>query len=108
MTQCEPPERDTATNVFLVGRDSHGHWVVQDQRGLCGGLFADRSNAIHFAMQETGKRPQAIVMVSGVFELNMRGALSEASRALGDQDRRPPHLVASNAETSNTPMRRAM
>ena len=104
----EPPERDTATNLFLVGRDSHGHWVVQDQRGLCGGLFVDRSNAVHFAMQETGKQPQAIVMVPGVFELDMQGALSAANRAQRDQGQRLPRPMASNAGSSNAPMRRAM
>src|SRR5262247_739650 len=69
-TQSEPPERRT-NNVFLVGRDSRGHWVVQDERGLCGGLFADCSKAIRFAMDETRRQPQAIRMVPGVLELDM-------------------------------------
>jgi hypothetical protein len=73
MTQSEPPSTDTATvpNTFLVGRDSRGHWVVQDERGLCGGLFVDRNKAIRYAMDETGRQPQAIKLVSGVFELDM-------------------------------------
>ena len=73
MTKSEPPSAgcDSASNIFLVGRDSRGHWVVQDERGLCGGLFVDRSNAIRFAMDEAGRRPQAIKMVSGIFELDM-------------------------------------
>jgi hypothetical protein len=45
--------------------------VVQDERGLCGGLFADRDKAIRFAMDGTGRRPQAIRMVPGIFELDM-------------------------------------
>ena len=73
MRQSEPPstESSTASNTFLVGRDSRGHWVVQDERGLCGGLFVDRNKAIRYAMNETGKRPQAIRMMPGVFELDM-------------------------------------
>jgi hypothetical protein len=71
--QSEPPspEDATASNIFLVGRDSRGHWVVQDERGLCGGLFVDRNKAIRFAMDETGKRPQAIRLVPGILELDM-------------------------------------
>jgi hypothetical protein len=73
MRQSEPPstEPSTPSNTFLVGRDSHGHWVVQDERGLCGGLFVDRNKAIRYAMDETGKRPQAIKLVPGIFELDM-------------------------------------
>ena len=70
--QSEPPSPDGETpNTFLVGRDSRGHWVVQDERGLCGGLFVDRTRAIRFAMDETGRRPQAIRVVPGVLELDM-------------------------------------
>jgi hypothetical protein len=68
--QTEPPSTQPS-NTFLVGRDSRGHWVVQDERGLCGGLFVDRNKAIRYAMDETGNRPQAIRMVTGVFELDM-------------------------------------
>jgi hypothetical protein len=76
MTQAkrsEPPSAGavTASNIFLVGRNSRGHWVAQDERGLCGGLFVDRSKAIRFAMDETGKRPQAIRLVTGVLELDL-------------------------------------
>ena len=71
--QSEPPssEDDKPSNTFLVGRDSRGHWVAQDERGLCGGLFVDRNKAIRFAMDETGKRPQAIRLVPGILELDM-------------------------------------
>jgi hypothetical protein len=71
--QSEPPssEHSAPANIFLVGRDSRGHWVVQDERGLCGGLFVDRNKAIRFAMDETGKRPQAIRLVPGILELDM-------------------------------------
>jgi hypothetical protein len=73
MKQSEPPSTDavTAPNIFLIGRDSRGHWVAQDERGLCGGLFVDRNKALRYAMDETGRRPQAIKMVPGILELDM-------------------------------------
>jgi hypothetical protein len=78
--QSEPPSPDGETsNIFLVGRDSRGHWVVQDERGLCGGLFVDRNKAIRFAMDETGKRPQAIRLVPGILELDMSRTAGKAS-----------------------------
>ena len=56
---------------FQIGRNSRGNWVVQDDRGLCGGLFVDRNQALRFAMLENGSRPQAVIMVPGIFELDM-------------------------------------
>jgi hypothetical protein len=68
----EPPSLSAAqASLFLVGRDSEGHWVARDQRGLCGGLFVDRAEALKFAMFENGHRPQAVIMVPGVLELDM-------------------------------------
>jgi hypothetical protein len=57
------------------GQNSRGNWVVQDQRGMCGGIFVNRPEALRFALFEHGHRPQGVVMVPGVFELDMnRGA----------------------------------
>jgi hypothetical protein len=56
---------------FQIGRNSRGNWVVQDDQGLCGGLFVDRNQALRFAMFENGRRPQAVIMVPGIFELDM-------------------------------------
>jgi hypothetical protein len=73
MNQAEPPSpRPSApSSLFRIGKDSHGHWVVQDQQGLRGGLFVDRAEALKFAMFENGNRPQAVIMVPGVLELDM-------------------------------------
>jgi hypothetical protein len=73
MGQAQPPSTRPCQNaaLFMIGKDSQGHWVVQDQRGLCGGLFVDRTAALHFALFENGNRPQAVIMVPGVFELDM-------------------------------------
>jgi hypothetical protein len=55
----------------LIGRDSRGRWVARDQRGLCGGLFVSRAEAVRYAMFESGREPQAVIMVPGVLELDM-------------------------------------
>ena len=75
MNQAEPPSPQSSahSSLFRIGKDSHGHWVVQDQQGLRGGLFVDRSEALKFAMFENGNRPQAVIMVPGVLELDMIG-----------------------------------
>jgi hypothetical protein len=66
----EPRNSQAPAPLYLVGRDRRGHWVVRDQRGLHGGLFVNRAQALKFARFESGNRPQAIVMVPGVLELN--------------------------------------
>ena len=73
MDQSEPPPSrlSSPSRLFRIGRDSHGNWVVQDQQGLCGGLFVDRAKAVKFAMFENGNRPQAVIMVPGILELDM-------------------------------------
>jgi len=72
MREIEPPSsRSSKPPAFFIGRDSHGSWVVQDDRGLRGGLFVDRTQALRFALFENGNRPQAVVMIPGIFELDM-------------------------------------
>ena len=75
MGQSEPPSTRSSlsSRLFRIGRDSDGNWVVQDQQGLCGGLFIDRAEALRFALFENGNRPQAVVMVPGILELDMSG-----------------------------------
>jgi hypothetical protein len=69
MGQLEPPS--SRSQLFFIGKDSRGNWVVQDQQGVRGGLFIDRAEALRFAMFENGHRPQAVVMVPGVLELDL-------------------------------------
>lgn len=45
---------------FMIGRDAQGHWIVCDVKGLVGGIFIDRSAAIHFASAESGYEPGAV------------------------------------------------
>ena len=80
MNKGEPPSSNNAeSSLFRVGKDSHGNWVVQNETGLCGGLFVDRAEALKFAMFENGNRPQAVIMVPDVLELDM-SARPRASR----------------------------
>jgi hypothetical protein len=70
MNKGEPPSRCLSRTLpMLIGKNSRGQWVVQSQDGLCGGLFVNRTEAIRFAMFENGRRPEAVIMVSGNLEL---------------------------------------
>jgi hypothetical protein len=92
MNKGEPPSPSgSKASLFLVGKDSHDNWVVQDQSGLRGGLFVDRAEALKFAMFENGNRPQAVIMVPGVLELDMSAK---------------PHTVQRSAENVHTGLKR--
>jgi hypothetical protein len=73
MNKEEPPSTQSSSlpSLFRVGKDRQGHWVVQDQEGLRCGLFVGRAEALKFAMFENGNRPQAVIMVPGVLELDL-------------------------------------
>jgi hypothetical protein len=73
MRQTELPalQPHTTPSFFQIGRNSRGQWVVQDEKHSRGGLFIDRSQALRFAMFENGNRPQAVVMVPGILELEL-------------------------------------
>jgi hypothetical protein len=59
--------------VVLIGRNSRGNWVAQEQNGLYGGLFVNRAAAVRYALFENGRHPEAIVAVSREIELDMGG-----------------------------------
>jgi hypothetical protein len=82
-TETEPPSRERP-QVFMLGQDSRGNWVVRDQSGLRGGLFVGLTEALRYVRDEAGSHPQAIVMINGAFEL--------------DTTRRPPMLHLLSAE----------
>jgi hypothetical protein len=73
--------------TFLIGRDSRGNWVAQEQGGMCGGLFIDRESALKFARAENGNPPHAVVMVSGTLELTIA-----ADPAMDSRVRRPESI----------------
>src|SRR5262245_55461920 len=76
----EPPSTCRAKS-FRIGRNSRGNWVVQDQSGLCGGMFVNRTEAVKFAMFENGNRPQAVIMVPGILELDMSALPRDQNRS---------------------------
>jgi hypothetical protein len=77
--KTEPPSR-LRIPLFMLGQDSHGNWVVQDQSRTRGGLFVDRIDALRFVRSENANRTQAYIAVSGVFELDIARATSALQR----------------------------
>lgn len=69
MKQAEPPS--SSPIVFLVGRNSRGHWVAQARNGLYGGLFVSRAAAVSYALFENGHDPAAVIAVPDVIELQI-------------------------------------
>ena len=70
--------------LFLVGRNSRGQWAVQSQHGKRGGLFVSQAAALKFALLENGNRRHLVVMVPGVFELDLSGnAFAEQQSSTG-------------------------
>lgn len=56
---------------LILGRDADGNWVVCDERGLVGGLFADRASAVHFALFESEFAPAAVFCIPENTVLNL-------------------------------------
>jgi hypothetical protein len=71
---------------FMIGQDRRGNWVVQDQSAIRGGLFVNRDAALRFARSENGDQPPAIVMVSGILELDMTCAAGAPAPRQGTAD----------------------
>jgi hypothetical protein len=96
MGQQEPPSSISQANsfVFFIGKDSRGNWVVQDQQHLCGGLFVGRAEALRYALFENGNRPQAVIMVPGVLELDMSGTAGVAPQRPAHTDAPPERRAA--------------
>jgi len=63
-----PARRCTSSTVF-VGKNRFGNWVVREQNGNFGGLFASRAQALKYALRENGQQPEAILEVSREIEL---------------------------------------
>jgi hypothetical protein len=75
--------------LFMLGQDGRGNWVAQEQTGARGGLFVNRAAALRFIRAETGYKPQTVIMVSGILELDT-GCKANAI---------PQGDVASNSQT---------
>jgi hypothetical protein len=65
----------SAASLFLLGQNSRGQWVAQDQSGRKGGLFVSQAAAMKFALFENGRRPELVVNMPGVLELSLSGSV---------------------------------
>jgi len=67
---------------LFIGRNRVGQWVVRDGLCLRGGLFGNRREAIRFAMYESQRRPQSVIMLPEGLELDLALAVDpKMSRA---------------------------
>ena len=57
--------------IFMLGQDSRGRWVVEDEDGARGGWFVDRAQALRYIRAEIGNLPYALVNMTDTLELNM-------------------------------------
>lgn len=64
--------------VVLVGRNRFGNWVVREQNGLFGGLFASREQALKYALCENGQHSEAILEVPCEIDFEVTNAPQEA------------------------------
>jgi hypothetical protein len=92
MDNAEPPSAGRANSLFRIGKNRRSQWVVEDQSGLCGGLFVNRTEAVKFAMFENGNQPQAVIMVPDILELDMSGKPRDRTRSTAD-----PHAPLARA-----------
>ena len=79
----EPPSCGASAALVFIGRNSSGQWVAQEQNGLFGGLFVDRTQAIKYALFENGRHPEAIVELARAIELDTEGRLAPVGLLLG-------------------------
>jgi hypothetical protein len=70
----EPPS--CTSNVVIIGRNSRGNWVAQENNGLFGGLFVSRAQALKYALFENGHHPETIVLTTNIVELDMHRKVS--------------------------------
>jgi hypothetical protein len=51
---------------LTIGNDRNGNWVVQDQRTRHRDSFANRAEALTFALFAPGNRPRAVIMIPDI------------------------------------------
>lgn len=60
----DPLQRQNSAR-FIIGKDRNGRWVVQDRKGLVGGVFISEQAARHFAADECDHHPGQICRAAG-------------------------------------------
>ena len=82
MKLVEPSSCSAASTIVLIGKNSRGNWVAQEQHGLYGGLFVNRAQAVKYALFENGRHPETIVETAREIELDMGGRFSSTAPAM--------------------------
>lgn len=67
----EPPSCRSAAPTVFVGRNRRGNWIACEQKGIFGGLFVNRAEALKYALRENGYHPETIVELSHEIELDV-------------------------------------
>ncbi len=83
MKFVELPSYSSSSTIVFIGKDKAGHWVVQEQNGLFGGLFVNRTEAIKYALFENGHHPEMIIELAREIELEMGGKPAARRRYAG-------------------------
>jgi hypothetical protein len=68
-------------SCLFIGQDRSGSWVVKDARNASGRRFAERTEAIRFAMYECQRRPQSVIMLPGGLELDSHAETTDRASA---------------------------
>ena len=76
----EPPS--CTSNIVIIGRNSRGNWVAQENNGLFGGLFVSHAQALKYALFENGHHPETIVLATTIVELDMHRKVSSLQTAM--------------------------
>ncbi|WFU62506.1 hypothetical protein [Bradyrhizobium brasilense] len=63
------PSRNSAARIVYVGRNRVGNWVACEQRGVFGGLFVSRAQALKYALFKNGGHSDRIIEVTREIEL---------------------------------------
>jgi hypothetical protein len=79
----ELPSYSSSSTIVFIGKDKAGHWVVQEQNGLFGGLFVNRTEAVKYALFENGHHPEMIIELAREIELEMGGKPAARRRYAG-------------------------
>jgi hypothetical protein len=67
--ECSRSPGEAKSLCFLLGQNSQGEWIVQDESGRYGGIFIDKNDAVRYALFENGRRQEAVIFVPGMMEL---------------------------------------
>jgi hypothetical protein len=64
MSRFVQPSSGQPLPEFTIWRDERGRWIAHDARGLVGGLFVSRREAVRFALHEANDDPLRVRVVS--------------------------------------------